>query len=174
MDIAREWNCSPFKAMLTVAEKSKGAALMLFHKYSGEAGFEEPMEAVLSKDYCLFETDTAIKGTGYPNPAAIGAFPRILGPLARDKNLFSLEDAVRRMTAASAERFGLDSIGSLKPGKAADLVIFDPDEIADDPGRGREPARRPKGIKQVFINGQPVVSDGVYLDGARHGRVITA
>jgi N-acyl-D-amino-acid deacylase len=173
LEIAREWRCSPFQAMLTVAEKSRGAALMLFHKYSGEAGFEEPLETVLSRDYCLFETDVAIKAAGWPNPAALGTFPRILGPLARDKKLFSLEEAVRRMTSASAERFGLNDIGSLKPGKAADLVLFDPEEIADDPGQGRRPAGRPKGIRQVWINGQAVVDQGAYLDGDRVGRVLT-
>ena len=171
-EVAREWNCSPFKAMLTVAEKSRGAALMLFHKYSGQAGFEEPLETVLSRDYCLFETDAATKVTGWPNPAAIGTFPKILGPLVRDKKLFSLEDAIRRMTSDSAKRFGLNDIGSLEPGKAADIVLFDPDEIGDDPGEGRRPAGRPKGIKQVLINGQPVVNEGGYLDGARHGRVL--
>ena len=171
-EVAREWNCSPFKAMLTVAEKSRGAALMLFHKYSGQAGFEEPLETVLSRDYCLFETDAATKVTGWPNPAAIGTFPKILGPLVRDKKLFSLEDAIRRMTSDSAKRFGLNDIGSLEPGKAADIVLFDPDEIGDDPGEGRRPAGRPKGIKQVLINGQPVVNEGGYLNGARHGRVL--
>ncbi len=158
--------------MLTLAEKSRGAALMLYHTYSGEPGFEAPLEKVLSRDDCLFETDAAIKANGLPNPSATGTFPRILGRFVRDRKLFTLEEAVRRMTHASAERFGLEDIGSLAPGKAADLVLFDPREITDNPGHDRQPAGRPEGIRQVFINGQTVVKDGVYVQGVRPGRVL--
>jgi len=171
-EIAEKWNCSPFTAMLALAEKSRGAALMLYHTYSGEPGFEEPLERVLSRDDCLFETDAAIKANGLPNPSATGTFPRILGRFVRDRKLFTLEDAVRRMTHASAERFGLKEIGSLAPGKAADLVLFDPHEISDNPGQDRHPAGRPEGIRRVFISGQTVVKDGVYVEGVRPGRVL--
>jgi len=173
-EIAAQWHCSPFSAMLTLAEKSRGATLMLFHTYSGEPGFEEPLERVLARDDCLFETDAAIKLDGLPNPAAKGAFPRILGRLVRDRKLFSLEEAVRRMTHASAARFGLQDVGCLAPGKAADLVLFDPRTIADNPGEGRQAAGRPAGIRQVLINGQTVVEKGQYLAGVRPGRVLKA
>ena len=171
-EIAAKWACAPFTAMLTLAEKSRGATLMLYHTYSGEPGFEEPLEKVLSRDYCLFETDAAIKANGLPNPAATGTFPRILGRFVRDQKLFSLEDAVRRMTHASAERFGLKDVGCLAPGMAADLVLFDPQRIADNPGRDRQAAGRPEGIRQVLINGQTVVKNGRYVDGVRPGRVL--
>jgi N-acyl-D-aspartate/D-glutamate deacylase len=171
-EIAAKWGCSPFTAMLTLAEKSRGATLMLYHTYSGEPGFEDPLEKVLSRDYCLFETDAAIKANGLPNPAAMGTFPRILGRFVRDQTLFSLEDAVRRMTHASAERFGLKDVGCLAPGLAADLVLFDPLKIADNPGGNRQAAGRPEGIKRVLLNGQTVVKDGIYVEGVRPGRVL--
>ena len=173
-EIAEKWNCSPFTAMLTLAEKSRGATLMLYHTYSGEPGFEEPLEKVLSRDYCLFETDAAIKANGLPNPSATGTFPRILGRFVRDRKLFSLEEAVRRMTHASAERFGLKDVGCLAPGKAADLVLFDPRTIADNPGGDRQAAGRPEGIRRVLLNGQTVVNNGIYVEGVRPGRVLKA
>jgi N-acyl-D-aspartate/D-glutamate deacylase len=86
--VAEKWGCSPFNAMLRLAQESKGAALMLFHTYSGGDGNEKPLEKVLSHDLCLFETDVAIKASGFPNPAALGTFPRILGTYAREKKSF--------------------------------------------------------------------------------------
>jgi len=171
-EIAREWNCSPFAAMVKLAETSKGATLMLFHAYSGEPGNESVLEKVLSNDLCLFETDVAIKGTGYPNPAGLGTFPRILGEFVRERKLFSLENVVKRMTSASAERFGLSDIGLLQPGKAADIVLFNPDTISDTPEQNDQPAGKPKGLETVIINGQKVVEKGSYMSGVRAGRVL--
>ncbi len=170
-EVARKWNTSPFRAMLRLSEQSKGAALMLYHTYSGVPGYEEPLEEVLKNELCLFETDAAIKGKGHPNPAALGAFPRILGEMVRQRKLVSLEDAIKRMTSKSAERFGLRDRGILAAGKAADLVVFDPLTVADDPPNGKAPAGRPRGIKHVFINGEHAVRNGDYT-GARAGAVL--
>lgn len=171
-EIAKGWKVSPFTAFLKIAEASKGAALMLYHTYSGEPGNEKALEKVLSKDYCLFETDAIAKTTGFPNPAAMGTFPRILGKYVRDKKMLRLEDAIKRMTSASAERFGLTATGSLEPGKAADMVLFDPATISDSTPEGSQPAGRPTGIGHVFINGAQVVKDGAYIDGVRAGRAL--
>ena len=171
-EVAEKWGCSPFKAMLRLAKQSNGATLMLLHTYSGEPGNEKPLEKVLSHDLCLFETDVIIKASGFPNPEGLGTFPRILGTYARDKGLFSIENAVMRMTSASADRFGLKDIGRLQPGKAADAVIFNPDEINDSPPVNGGPYSKPKGIHHVFINGTQVVRDGSCLDGVRAGRVL--
>ena len=171
-EIARHWKTSPFDAMLTLAERSHGATTMLFHSYSGEPEDERALEAVLGYEACLFETDVIVKRGGHPNPAALGTFPRILGPFVRERRLFDLETAIRRMTAASAERFGLSDRGVLAPGKAADVVVFDAANISDTPPEGKQPAGRPRGIDHVFVNGEHAVKSGVYQSGVRAGRVI--
>ncbi len=171
-EIAARWGTSCFDAMLRLAEESKGAVLMLFHSYSGEPGQETPLESTLRHPTCLFETDTIVRSGGYPNPASLGTFPRILGPLCRERKLFDLGSAIQRMTSASAERFGLTDRGSLACGKAADVVIFDPDRIRDQPPRNEQPAGRPLGIQHVFLNGRQVVEDGVALPGLRAGRIL--
>lgn len=171
-EIARRWKARPFDALLRLAERSGGNALMLFHTYSGEPGREAALESVLRHPACLFETDTALRSRGYPNPASLGTFPRILGPLRRDRKLFDLGSAIQRMTSASAERFGLADRGVLAPGKAADVVVFDPDRISDQPARGIRPAGRPIGIEQVFLNGRQVVKEGTALPGVRAGRIL--
>jgi N-acyl-D-aspartate/D-glutamate deacylase len=172
--IGLKWNTSSFNALLKLCEDSRGTALVLIHGYSGGPGNERPLESVLTHEACLFETDAVVHSTGYPNPAAVGTFPKILGSFVRDKGLLSLEDAINRMTLASADRFGLEGRGALLPGKAADVVVFDPQAVSDTPPTGVQPAGRPKGIVHVFTNGTHVVKDGSYVPGTRAGRVLRA
>jgi N-acyl-D-amino-acid deacylase len=171
-EIARRRRARPFDTLLELSEKSSGETLMLFHSYSGEPGNEGALEAVLANPHCLFETDALARRRGHPNPAAAGTFPRILGEFARERRLFSVEDAIRRMTSASAERFGIRDRGILAKGRAADLVVFDPERIADSPAEKSQPAGRPVGIRDVFLNGEQVVRDSVYVEGSRAGRVL--
>ncbi len=171
-EIAAKWRTSNFEALLRLCEQSRGSALMLFHGYSGEPGREAVLESVLSNRLCLFETDAIIKSKGHPNPAAMGTFPRILGPLVRNRRLFTLEDAIQRSTLASARRFNLTDRGLIQAGKAADLVIFNPQIISDTPPQGRLAAARPVGIQHVFINGKQVIKDGTMISMAGPGKVL--
>jgi N-acyl-D-amino-acid deacylase len=172
--IASKWGTSPLKAVLKLSEASQGRTLMLFHAYSGEPGNEGPLESVLRHEACLFETDVVVKSTGYPNPAALGTFPKILGNYVRDRKFFSMENGIHRMTLASADRFGIKDRGALLPDKVADVVVFDPQKISDTPPNGTRPAGKPKGIAHVFLNGMHVVKDGSYVVGSRAGRVLRA
>jgi N-acyl-D-amino-acid deacylase len=171
-EIAADWRRPCFEVMLTLGEKSRGGTLMLFHAYSGAPGEEGVLEEVLKQDWCLFETDTVTKKTGYPNPAAMGTFPKVLGDFVRRRRLFGLEAAVRRMTGASAARFNLHDRGTLAPGKRADLTLFDPASVADSPPAGSRPAGRPAGIRHVFVNGRQVVRGGKMIPGVRAGGVL--
>jgi N-acyl-D-amino-acid deacylase len=144
----------------------------LCHNVTGEPGNEKPLEAILSHDLCLFETDILIRSKGYPNPAAFGAFPKILGHYVRERKLFTVENAVKRMTSSSANRFGLKDRGSLDPGKAADVVVFDPQTISETIPGGKKSPTRPIGIYHAFLNGQHVVREGAYVGGVRAGRVL--
>jgi N-acyl-D-amino-acid deacylase len=171
-EIARRRNARPFDVLLEMSERSQGETLMLFHSYSGAPGQEGALEAVLADEHCLFETDALVKRRGHPNPAATGTFPRVLGEFVRERRLFSIEDAVRRMTSASAERFGLRDRGILAKDKAADVVIFDPETIADAPAQAGRPAGRPIGIRHVMLNGRHVVRDAEFVAGVRAGRVL--
>jgi N-acyl-D-amino-acid deacylase len=171
-EIARKWGLSPMDALLRLCESSNGRAAVLLQAAAGEPGNEKPLEAILSHSSCLFETDALILSRGYPNPAAFGTFPKVLGHHARERKLFSVEDAIRRMTSASADRFGLKERGKLEAGKAADVVVFDPQTISETAADGQRPAGRPVGIHHVFLNGVHVVRNGTYVAGARAGKVL--
>lgn len=88
----------------------------------------------------------------HPHPRLWGTFPRVLGHYARDQGLFSLEEAVHRMTGLSARQFNLHGRGKIAAGHVADLVVFDPDTIIDR-STFAEPTVPADGIDLVIVNG---------------------
>ena len=96
--------------------------------------------------------------TGQGHPRASGAFPRVLSRYVGDGKL-SLYDAIERMTAMPAKQLGLSGKGSLRVGKDADIVIFDPEKIRDT-ASFEDPLSPPQGIDWVFVNGVAAAKDG--------------
>ena len=94
-----------------------------------------------------------------PHPRAYGCFPRLLGRLRRQYGGPTLEALINRATALPAQRFGLKDRGLLQPGKAADVVIFNPDTLTDT-ATYEDPKRFPVGVEYVLVNGQIAVEQG--------------
>jgi N-acyl-D-aspartate/D-glutamate deacylase len=157
-----------FYARLVV--ESQRNARVLNHTYSGHEGEEDALRSVLAHPLCSVETDTFLTRDGHQNPASYGTFPRVLHTYVRE-GLFSLEEAVRKMTGAAAERLGWTDRGHIGSGCAADLVVFDPETLRDSATFDR-PARFPTGIERVFINGRQVLAGDRYAPGIGAGRVI--
>ncbi len=105
-----------------------------------------------------------------PHPRLWGTFPRVLGHYARDLGLFSLEQAVRKMTGRTAEEFGLTDRGVLRVGAWADLTLFDPATVIDR-ATWEAPTTLADGIVLVVVNGTVVWQDRAPT-GARTGRVL--
>ena len=171
VDIAKREGIDPVGAMLKIIKKSGGKALQLTYGYSGDDAHEQLVEKLMVHERCLFETDTLLKSSGFANPASYGAFPRILGRFVRDKSVLSLAAAVSKMTGKTARWMGIAQRGEIKPGYFADIVIFDPDTIADNT-TVKETARRPTGIENVVINGEMVVESGKYIKYKKAGQVV--
>jgi N-acyl-D-amino-acid deacylase len=106
-----------------------------------------------------------------PHPRLWGTFPRVLGHYARSLNLFPLETAVHKMTGLTAQTFRLKDRGVLKVGYAADIAIFDAEEVAEAATFAR-PIAPALGIDTVIVNGEIVWRAG-RPTGARAGRVLT-
>lgn len=103
-----------------------------------------------------------------PHPRAWGTFGRYLGHYVRELGLLGLEECVAQMTSGPARRLGLTDRGVLRPGAVADLVLFDPDQVAA--GADEQDPRRPcVGIPHVFVSGVAVIEDGRRTQ-ARPGR----
>jgi N-acyl-D-amino-acid deacylase len=169
--IARFLGLPGYEAYMHVAKVSNGKARILHGPFSGDNEYEEPLRAVLSHPLCAFMADTVLTRRGKHNPASFGAFPRLLGRYSRDLGLFSLEEAVRRMTSFSAERIGLADVGTIAEGLWADLVLFDPETVADNTTPDRLDAP-PTGIRAVLISGQVIAQDGRIIAQRRYGRVL--
>jgi N-acyl-D-amino-acid deacylase len=103
-------------------------------------------------------TDAWVARSGVQNPAAYGAFPRLLS-LVRDRKLLSIEEAVRKMSGATAERFGLADRGLLKEGLAADIAVLDWENVRDNT-TSKETDKAPSGIEYVFVNGCKIIGSG--------------
>ncbi|MGA2193423.1 MAG: amidohydrolase family protein, partial [Nitrospirota bacterium] len=113
---------------------------------------------------------SGITRQGKPHPRGFGSFPRVLGRYARDEKIFSLPQAVRKISAMQADKLGLAGRGYLRPGYFADIVLFDPARIADT-ATFEDPYRFPEGIYCVLVNGEAAVEDGVQTK-ARAGRIL--
>lgn len=96
---------------------------------------------------------------GKAHPRGYGAFPRILGRYVREEQVLSLEEAIRKMTSLAANRVHLVDRGLLKAGFAADIVVFDPQQIRDV-ATFEDPNRLSVGVRHVIVNGGLVVFAG--------------
>ena len=104
------------------------------------------------------------------HPRAYGTYPRVLGKYVREERVISLEDAIRKMSAAVAARLGLRERGLLREGFFADVVVFDPQTVADR-ATVENPHQLSVGIRDVWVNGVRVLDDGVHT-GAKPGRIV--
>jgi N-acyl-D-amino-acid deacylase len=104
------------------------------------------------------------------HPRSYGTYPRILGKYVRDEHVIPLEDAIRKMTSAVAERLLITDRGLLRPGMYADVVVFDPQRIQEN-STYEKPLQLSTGMHVVLINGVEVVHDGRHT-GAKPGRIV--
>ncbi|HEY1798857.1 MAG TPA: amidohydrolase family protein [Stellaceae bacterium] len=108
-----------------------------------------------------------------------GYITKLLGEWVREKQVMTLEQAVRRLTFDSATTFGLYDRGLLRPGMAADIVIFDPatvkcgkEEVVHDfPAGGWRIKETSEGVSHTIVNGQILLEDKKHT-GALPGRVM--
>lgn len=147
---------------------SKGPRIqMVFHTMS-----EDDVAYIMRYPYTLIASDAGIteKGAGMPHPRAYGTNSRVLGRYVREKGNLRLEEAIRKMTSLPAQRFQLHDRGLLRPGMAADVVIFDPERVSDE-ATFAAPHAYASGFSYVIVNGQIVVEGGKHL-GTKAGQVL--
>ncbi|WP_026876875.1 N-acyl-D-amino-acid deacylase family protein [Jiangella gansuensis] len=137
---------------------------------------EADMREFLRYTHTLVGSDGAAlpydQGGRRPHPRAFGAHARVLGRYVRELGDLDLATAVHRMTGAVADRLGIADRGVLRPGLAADVVVFDPAVVADR-ATFLDPCRPPAGIHHVLVNGEPVIENGAQTS-ARPGRLLRA
>jgi len=124
---------------------------------------EENVAMQIAQPWMKFGTDAGgmdpTTATGLAHPRTYGTFARVLGKYVREEGALTLEDAVRKMSSAVATRLKIRDRGFLREGYYADLVVFDPETVADHATYER-PHQLSTGVVHVLVNGVGVVSDG--------------
>jgi len=137
---------------------------------------EENVARQIAIPWVAFDSDAGSMAPEPPftnfstHPRAYGNFARLLGKYVRDKGVIPLEEAIRKLTSFPAENLGIAARGRLEPGFFADIVVFDPDEIADR-ATYDDPHQYAVGMKHVIVNGTQVLDEGEHT-GATPGRVV--
>ncbi|MGH9056335.1 MAG: N-acyl-D-amino-acid deacylase family protein [Acidimicrobiales bacterium] len=140
-----------------LVEEELGASLISFNNV------EENVARFMAQPFCTIGSDALVNPDGHPHPRLFGTFPRVLGHYVRELSALDLPSAVQAMTVRGAEVAGFTGLGALRPGRVADLVVFDPAAVTDM-ATYEEPRLTPKGIDGVWIAGRRVV-DGQALSG---------
>ena len=124
-------------------------------------------EALIQDPYIMVGSDGS---PSMRHPRGYGTFAKIIQNYVGEKKLFSLEEAIRKMTALPAQTLGLEDRGTLEIGKKADLLIFAPEAIKAK-ASFIDPYQLAGGFSWVFVNGQAAISDG-HLGEQRYGKVL--
>ena len=117
---------------------------------------EDDIRALMAWPHTNICTDGSLDDL---HPRGAGAFPRVLGRYVREMGLLGLEQAVHKMTGLSAKHMGFVDRGVIRPGAAADLVLFDPDSVIDN-ATPQNPGALSSGISKTWVNGQIVFEHG--------------
>ena len=126
----------------------------------GSSMDEQDLQALMAWPHTNICTDGGLQDR---HPRGAGSFPRVLGRYVRALNLMTLEVGIHKMTGLPAEHLGFTDRGLIKPGYRADLVLLDPNSVADR-ATTSEPFLSSRGIRDVWVNGEAVMRRGEAID----------
>ena len=161
----------PVDALFKVLEDNQGSVPTVYFHHN-----EKDMQYALRQPFISIGSDgtaVAIDGPtaeGHPHPRYFGTFPRVLGRYVRDEKVLTLEDAIRKMTSANAEKIRIYDRGLLRQGMWADVTVFDPAKIADR-ATYEQPQQYAVGVEYVLVNGCLVIDSGQHT-GRRPGAIL--
>ncbi|WP_067669078.1 N-acyl-D-amino-acid deacylase family protein [Nocardia miyunensis] len=163
-DIAAVQDISPVEVFFDLLRRDGLATTILQH-----VGHEENVRAIMRHSRHMGGSDGLLVGDR-PHPRAWGAFPRYLGRYVRELGVLGLEECVHHLTGRPAQRLRLRERGLIRPGYAADLVLFDPETITDT-ATFEHPKQQARGITHVLVNGEFAI-DGGTPTGMLAGRAL--
>lgn len=152
-----------------LVEEELPDALLVYHRGYTDEEFEPTVAATIRHPRMLVASDGIAHGQ-QPHPRGAGCFARVLRYQVRERGMVSLETAIHKMSGFVAQRYRLADRGVIRPGNAADLVVFDRATVADR-STWTEPRLEPVGIDAVIVGGTPVTDHGRWT-GALPGKVL--
>jgi N-acyl-D-aspartate/D-glutamate deacylase len=162
-EIAQQRKADPADVAMDLILAARGAVRMIDY-YEDEA----TLQRILTHPNGMIGTDTLLGGKAHPR--VFGAYPRIIHEYVFERKLLALEEAVAKMTTRPAELLGLKDRGWLRPGYAADVIIFD--KSFRDRATFDDPTQFPEGLRYVIVNGQVKVEQGTY-HSEKSGQLLT-
>jgi N-acyl-D-amino-acid deacylase len=171
--IADRMHTSPEEAMVNVLIEQKAEG---FQIGPADPSLEAGVAAAIANPWIDIGSDGIALPAGVhtsfgrPHPRSFGTHTHILGDYVRERHVFSLEEAVRKMTSQPANRLGIADRGIVRAGMKADLVVFDPVTVRDM-STYEKPDQYSQGIAWVLINGTTVVANGAPTN-ALPGRIL--
>jgi len=147
----------PYEAIFDLLLEEAGAVSAVFFTMS-----ENDVITALKSPLSMIGSDSVNLSRAKPHPRTYGTFPRVFKKYVDEIKVIGLENAVRKMTSLPAQKLGLYYRGLLMPGFSADLVIFNPSEVADKASY-EDPRRYPIGLSHVLVNGQIIFEDGQFI-----------
>jgi N-acyl-D-amino-acid deacylase len=168
-DLAASSEQDPLDYTLDLLIEDRAATTMVLFSMD-----EVDMRAALSWPWSAVGSDQlgVTSPTARVHPRAYGTFARVLGWAVREARLFSLSEAVRKMTGLPADILGLRDRGFIRDGAVADLVLFDPATVADQ-STYEQPTLPARGIEHVLIGGEFAVEGGKPV-ALNRGKVLRA
>ncbi|HEY8131517.1 MAG TPA: amidohydrolase family protein, partial [Thermoanaerobaculia bacterium] len=169
--IASEMATTPEEALMKLFSDSPSSPSVIYFSMN-----EADVQEALKQPWVSLGSDSgsptpmARASGAAAHPRAYGTFPRVLGHYVRDEKLFTLEEAIRKMTSQAADRAQLADRGILRPGMKADIVVFDPVRIRDV-ATFEDPHHFSEGVIDVIVNGVPVLREEQMTE-ALPGRVL--
>ncbi len=171
-EIATMMNVTPEEALMTLFAASETSPRVIFFSMN-----EDDVRYALKQPFVSIGSDPAHRQrrrSGRATRPCIRAPTErsraSSGTTSRDEKLFTIEEAVRKMTSQAALRANLRDRGVLREGMKADLIVFDPDTVRDV-STFEDPHHFSEGISDVVVNGVPVLRDGA-MTGALPGKSI--
>jgi len=164
-ELARERGEDPIDTAIDLLRRG-GVSIVSFNMH------DDDIETLMTQPWTMTSSDGGLvpMGEGVPHPRSYGAFARKIRVYVKEKRTVGLEDAIRSMTSLPARVFDMPDRGGLRPGMAADVVVFDLDAVRDV-AEFADPHHYSEGMVHVFVNGEAAIRDGAFT-GSRAGRVL--
>ena len=156
----------PMDTCIDIMAEEGGGVSGIFHTMS-----EDDVRKVMRLPWVAVASDGSainLEAEGVPHPRNYSTAVRVLGHYVRDEKVLTLPEAVRKMTSLPASILGLTDRGQLKPGQAADVVIFDPATVGET-NSFEKPKSYAQGVPYVLVNGVVVIDNGEHT-GAKPGK----
>ncbi|MDQ6787720.1 MAG: D-aminoacylase [Acidobacteriota bacterium] len=170
-EVAKMRGASPEETIMDLVLEDRSRVGTIYFLMS-----EDNIKKQIKLPFVSFGSDAASMATegvflkNSTHPRAYGNFARLLGKYVREEKVISLAEAIRRLSGLPATNLGLEGRGFLQKGMFADIVIFDPNTIADR-ATFENPHQYAVGVRDVFVNGAQVLKNGEHT-GAKPGRAV--